>query len=109
MSSPPLDFDAAFKVFRRQILDRFELNCRSGVLVPEFVIKAQLSGARIFAGETEHRPRLGGEAAWEVRPWWLPVTLPNTRIVLQNLADLARLRREIQTYRLSLRAGPVAD
>lgn len=106
-SAPAVDFDSAFKLFRRDILDRIELNCRSGVLVPEFVIKAHLVGARVFLGETEHRPRLGGEAAWEVRPRWLPVTLPNGRIVLQNLRDLALLRGEIRHFRRSLRGGSV--
>ena len=109
VSSPALDFDAAFKLFRRSILDRFRLNCRSGVLVPEFVIKAHLAGARIFVGETQHRARLGGGAAWEIRPRWLPVTLPNARIVGQNLADLARLRREIESFRRELRAASAVD
>ena len=109
VSAPAVDFDAAFKLFRRSILDRFGLNCRSGVLVPEFVIKAHLVGARMFVGETEHRARLGGEAAWEVKRWWLPVTLPNGRIVLQNLSDLLVLRREIAAFRRTLRAGPPAD
>jgi glycosyltransferase involved in cell wall biosynthesis len=106
-SAPPVDYDSAFKLFRRDILDRIELNCRSGVLVPEFVIKAHLAGARVCVGETEHRARQGGEAAWEVRPWWLPITLPNGRIVLQNLRDLALLREEIRLFRRALRGGSV--
>jgi dolichol-phosphate mannosyltransferase len=103
--SPPVDFDAAFKLFRRDILDHFELNCRSGVLVPEFVIKANLVGARMRVGATEHRPRLGGEPAWEIRPWWLPVTLPNFRIVFQNLVDLFFLKKEIQSFQRTLRTA----
>jgi glycosyltransferase involved in cell wall biosynthesis len=109
VSAPPVDFDAAFKLFRRDILNQFRLNCRSGVLVPEFVIKAHLVGARMFVGETEHRARLGGEPAWEVKRWWLPVTLPNGRIVLQNLADLLVLRREIAAFQRTLRPEPLAD
>jgi glycosyltransferase involved in cell wall biosynthesis len=103
--SPAVDFDAAFKLFKRSILDRFELNCRSGVLVPEFVIKANLVGAKMLVGSTEHQARLGGEPAWEVKRWWLPVTLPNFTIVLQNLADLLVLRREIQAFQRQLRRG----
>ena len=102
-----MDFDAAFKLFRRDILDRIELNCRSGVLVPEFVIKAFVLGARMLVGQTEHRSRLGGQAAWELKRWWLPVTLPNGRIVIQNLRDLTRLRGEIQRLQQSLRSGSV--
>ena len=108
--SPAVDFDAAFKLFRRSLLDRFELNCDSGVLVPEFVIKAHLVGAKMYVGQTEHRPRLGGEPAWEVKKrWWLPVTLPNARIVLQNLADLLVLRREIERFQRTLRATAALD
>lgn len=101
---PGIDFDSAFKLFRRDLLDRIELRCRSGVLVPEFVIKAQLIGARICVGSTEHRPRLGGQPAWEVKPRWLPLTLPNPRIVLENLRDLAFLRRELRAFRSALAA-----
>jgi glycosyltransferase involved in cell wall biosynthesis len=102
VSSPPLDFDAAFKLFRRDLLERFSLNCRSGVLVPEFVIKAHLAGARIFVGDTIHQPRLGGEAAWEVKIKGVPIVFPNLMIVFQNIRDLLVLRREIAAFRRSL-------
>ncbi len=78
------------------------MNCASGVLVPEFVIKAHLVGARVYVGDTLHRPRAGGAAVWEVRSRWIPVVLPNGRIVLENLRDLLVLRREIRAFSAAL-------
>jgi glycosyltransferase involved in cell wall biosynthesis len=104
VSAPDVDYDAAFKLFRRNLLDRFELRCASGVLVPEFVIKAHLVGARVYVGDTLHRPRAGGTAAWEIKPRWLPIVLPNPRIVLENLRDLVFLRREIHAFSARLRS-----
>jgi len=100
--APDVDYDSAFKLFRRDILDRFELRCSSGVLVPEFVIKAHLVGARVYVGDTLHRPRAGGAAVWEIKPRWLPIVLPNARIVLENLRDLGTLRREIRAFSSTL-------
>ncbi|MFN0073900.1 MAG: glycosyltransferase family 2 protein [Chloroflexota bacterium] len=109
---PDVDFNSAFKLFRRDILHRFTLNCESGILVPEFVIKAHVSGARMFVDSTLHQARLSGRATWDVQPSWFPVTIPNGRIVGQNLRDLFVLRREILRYERSLRrtaVNPVVD
>jgi glycosyltransferase involved in cell wall biosynthesis len=111
VSGPDLDFNSAFKLFRRDILDRFTLNCESGMLVPEFVLKAQRSGAKIFVGETPHRARTEGRGTWDVQPRWLPFTIPNARIVGQNLRDTLVLNREIRRYERQLRRSrlPVVE
>jgi glycosyltransferase involved in cell wall biosynthesis len=97
--SPDMDYDAAFKLFRRDLVSRTELRCESGTVVPEFVCKAWVDGARMYIGETEHRARLAGAPAWVERKWYMPVALPRLDIILANVRDILFLRNEILAYR----------
>lgn len=106
--SPDVDYDAAFKLFRRDIIARMELKCESGTVVPEFICKAYLDGVRLRVGETEHRPRLAGEPAWVERKWYMPVALPRLDIILANIRDILFLRREILAYQQTLAARQAA-
>jgi hypothetical protein len=94
-----MDYDSAFKLFRRDRISGMELKCESGTVVPEFVCKAWVDGARIFVGETEHRPRLAGAPVWVERKWYMPVALPRLDIILANIRDILFLRSEILEYR----------
>jgi glycosyltransferase involved in cell wall biosynthesis len=99
--SPDLDYDSAFKLFRRECISGMELKCQSGTVVPEFVCKAWVDGARMFIGETEHRPRLAGAPVWVERRWYMPVALPRLDIILANIRDILFLRKEILAYQRS--------
>jgi glycosyltransferase involved in cell wall biosynthesis len=97
--SPDMDYDSAFKLFRRDRIRDMELKCESGTVVPEFVCKAWFDGARMFVGETEHRARLAGAPVWVERKWYMPVALPRLDIILANVRDILFLRNEIVAYR----------
>jgi glycosyltransferase involved in cell wall biosynthesis len=105
--SPDLDYDSAFKLFRRECISGMELKCQSGTVVPEFVCKAWVDGARIYIGETEHRPRLAGAPVWVERKWYMPIALPRLDIILANVRDILFLRKEILAYRQAQRSHAV--
>jgi glycosyltransferase involved in cell wall biosynthesis len=92
------DTVTAFKLFRRECISGMELKCQSGTVVPEFVCKAWVDGARIYIGETEHRPRLAGAPVWVERKWYMPIALPRLDIILANVRDILFLRKEILAY-----------
>jgi glycosyltransferase involved in cell wall biosynthesis len=107
--SPDMDYDAAFKLFRRDLISEMDLMCESGTVVPEFICKAWLNGARIFIGETEHRHRLAGAPMWVERKWYMPVALPRLDIIASNIRDILFLRREILAYRQTHASRAVAS
>jgi glycosyltransferase involved in cell wall biosynthesis len=102
--SPDLDYDSAFKLFRRECISDMELKCQSGSVVPEFVCKAWVDGTRMYVGETEHRPRLAGAPVWVERKWYMPIALPRPDIILANVRDILFLRHEILAYRQTRRS-----
>ncbi len=51
------DEATGYKVFRRSVLDRFELPCRGVEFCPEFTGKAMLSGIRITEVPISYNPR----------------------------------------------------
>jgi glycosyltransferase involved in cell wall biosynthesis len=107
--SPDMDYDAAFKLFRRDRISQMELKCESGTVVPEFICKTWLDGARIHIGNTEHRHRLAGEPVWVERKWYMPVALPRLDIIVANIRDILFLRNEILAYRQALVSRPATN
>lgn len=56
------DIDCAFKLFRRRILDRVEVNSRGATFSAEFLIKARRLGYVIRERGVSHYPRPAGQA-----------------------------------------------
>ncbi len=56
------DVDCDFRLFRREILRRFQLTCDSGVICVELIKKCQLSGLRIVQVPVHHYHRELGES-----------------------------------------------
>lgn len=54
------DVDCDFRLFRRELLDRVELESNSGVICVELMKKVQMAGARIVETPVHHYPRIGG-------------------------------------------------
>ncbi len=56
------DVDCDFRLFRRDLLDRVELKCCSGVICVEMLKKFQLAGGRMVERPVHHYPRSSGRS-----------------------------------------------
>jgi glycosyltransferase involved in cell wall biosynthesis len=81
---PVRDVDCAFKLGRRQLLQRIELNSSGAMISTEMLVKCVAAGARLRELGVHHRPRLAGAP-----------TGANPRVVLTAFRELAELRRAL--------------
>ena len=78
------DVNCAFKLFRREIFQRIEMNSHGTFIDTEILTRAQRQGYRITQRGVRHYPRTSGAPCGA-----------NPRIVLQAFRELFRLRRGI--------------
>src|SRR2546425_1169797 len=86
---PISDVDCAFKLMRRDLLDRIDLVSDGAMISAELIAKSVRSGARIEELGVRHRPRIAGEQSGA-----------NPRVVLRAFWELFRLRDSL---------GPASD
>jgi glycosyltransferase involved in cell wall biosynthesis len=67
------DVNCAFKLMRREVIDRISLECDDSFISAELVARARKSNFRIAQRGVRHYPRLSG--ATTVRPSFVPQTL----------------------------------
>ena len=82
---PIRDVDCAFKLVRRETLERFELTSSGAMISTELVVKALASGARLRELGVHHRPRVAGEQSGA-----------NPRVVARAFRELAVLHRTLR-------------
>jgi glycosyltransferase involved in cell wall biosynthesis len=85
------DVDCAFKLFRREVFDGVTLGCETGMIDPEIICKARRAGFRIAEVGVHHHRRRSGAAHFEAG-----LGLPSPGVVLDVLAELWRVRREVR-------------
>jgi glycosyltransferase involved in cell wall biosynthesis len=78
---PVHDVDCAFKLVRKDLLDRIELVSSGAVISAELIAKSLQSGARLTELGVRHRPRLAGEQSGA-----------NPRVVVRAFRELSELR-----------------
>jgi glycosyltransferase involved in cell wall biosynthesis len=91
---PVRDVDCGFKLFRRDLLQRFTLQTSGALISTELAVKCQAEGARFAEVGVRHHPRLAGEE-----------TGGNPRVILRAFGELARMHGTLR--RLS-HAGALA-
>ena len=67
------DIDCAFKLFRREVLERIDIECNDFFVDTELIAKARHWGFRIIQKGVRHYPRMAGHTT--VRPSDIPRTL----------------------------------
>jgi glycosyltransferase involved in cell wall biosynthesis len=82
---PVHDVDCAFKLVRRECLERVELVASGAMISTELIAKTLQSGARLKELGVEHRPRAAGEQSGA-----------NPRVIWRALLELARLREVLR-------------
>ncbi len=75
------DVDCAFKLFRRSVLDKVQVESKGATFSAEFLIKARRSGCRIVERRATHYPRPAGKA-----------TGAKLSVILRAFRELIRLR-----------------
>jgi glycosyltransferase involved in cell wall biosynthesis len=82
------DVDCAFRLVRRELLDRLDLRAAGALVGPELLVKSRAAGACVAEVPVHHRMRTAGLQAG-----------PGRRLAARTLRELADLRR-------ALRDGP---
>ncbi|MEA2220169.1 MAG: hypothetical protein QOJ35_2795 [Solirubrobacteraceae bacterium] len=85
---PERDVDCAFRLVRRELLDRLDLRASGALVGAELLVKSRAAGARVAEVPVHHRARIAGRQAGAGR-----------RLAARTLRELADLRR-------TLRDGP---
>jgi glycosyltransferase involved in cell wall biosynthesis len=78
---PVHDVDCAFKLVRRDLLERIELVSDGAMISTELIVKSLQSGARLTEVGVHHRPRTAGEQSGA-----------NPRVIMRAFLELFRLR-----------------
>lgn len=81
---PITDVDCAFKLIRRELLERIELTADGAMISTELVAKCMRSGARVIELDVAHKPRPAGEQSGN-----------NPRVIARAFRELARMRRSL--------------
>jgi glycosyltransferase involved in cell wall biosynthesis len=79
------DVNFSFKLFRRSLLDRIPLKSEGSFIDAEFLVRAKKSGASIIQIGVDYFPRSRGVS-----------TLASPAVILDILAEMARLWRELR-------------
>ena len=79
---PVRDVDCAFRLVRRELLDRLDLRASGALFGAELLVKSRTAGARVIEVPVHHRPRIAGRQAGGGR-----------RLRARTLRELAELRR----------------
>lgn len=86
---PVRDVDCAFKLVRRDLLERFALEATGAMISTELVVKSLAAGGRLEELGVHHRPRVAGDQSGA-----------HPRVVARAFLELARLRRSLHAARL---------
>jgi glycosyltransferase involved in cell wall biosynthesis len=79
------DVNFSFKLFRRSLLDRFELKSEGSFIDAEFLLRSRKAGASIIQIGVDYFPRSRGVS-----------TLGSPRVILRLLGEMASLWRELR-------------
>ena len=79
---PVRDADCAFRLVRRELLERLDLRAAGTLVGPELLVKSRAAGARVAEVPVHHRERRAGRQAGQGR-----------RLARRTLRELADLRR----------------
>jgi glycosyltransferase involved in cell wall biosynthesis len=82
---PVRDIDCAFKLFRRDLFDRLDLESIGAMVNTELMVKAGRSGAGVVEIGVHHFPRVAGTPSGT-----------NPRVVARALFELATMYRRLQ-------------
>jgi glycosyltransferase involved in cell wall biosynthesis len=82
---PVRDVDCAFKLIRRDLLEKIPLTSRGAMVSTELVVRAVAAGATVREVGVHHRPRVAGEQSGA-----------SPRVVLRAFRELARLHGELR-------------
>ena len=85
------DVDCAFKLVKKEIFDKFTLNCSTGLSDAELLVKARESGFRIIEVPVSHRPRKAGKAVFHGGG----LGFPRVSVVLNLVKDMFKLKKEV--------------
>ena len=79
------DLNCAFKIIKKQFLDKIVLNSSGAMITAEFLIRLKIAGARFKEVGVTHRPRVFGTQ-----------TGGNPKVILRAFRELFKLRRELK-------------
>ena len=80
------DIDCAFKLFRRSVLERVNVQSRGATFSAEFLVRARAAGYRFVEVPVTHLPRTAGKA-----------TGAKPKVIIRAFRELIRFRRDFRS------------
>ncbi|NLX42035.1 MAG: glycosyltransferase family 2 protein [Chloroflexi bacterium] len=82
------DVDCAYKLFRREVIERIDVASRGATFSAEFLVRARQAGFRVIELPVNHHPRVAGKQTG-ARP----------EVVLRAFRELMQLRNQLRRER----------
>jgi len=92
------DIDSAFKLYKKSLLEKIQIHCKTGLADAEILAKARRIGARIVEVPIAHFPRVSGRPAFESR-LIAGLGLVKPSVVINVVREMVQLRRELRFLR----------
>ncbi len=86
------DIDAAFKLYKRKVVDEITINRKTGMGVAESIIKAKQKGFKIKQVPVTHYPRTAGQEVFSSGRF----QLVKLNVIIALLKDMKELKKELK-------------
>jgi glycosyltransferase involved in cell wall biosynthesis len=92
------DVDSAFKIYRKEVLDKIKIICQTGLADAEILARARRHGARIVEVPISHFERETGKPVFEISALG-KLGFVHPRVVRQLLREMLILKGDLHTER----------
>jgi glycosyltransferase involved in cell wall biosynthesis len=82
------DLDCAFRLISKKVLEKVDLNCKTGLATTEILVKARKNGFTIKEVGVNHYPRMFGVPVFELQ---IGLNLPKPKVVWDIVKEIGAL------------------
>ncbi len=90
------DVDCAFRYVHKEVLDKINLVCETGLGTTELLVKARKAGFPVMEIGVKHLPRQAGEPVFESRNPLNLFNFPKPGVVWDLLMEMRTLRKDLK-------------
>ena len=88
MGAKEKDLDCAFRLVNKEVINKINLVCRTGLATTELLAKARRKGFRIKEIGVNHYPRTFGKPVFE---WEIGLNIPKPKVIFDILKETLKL------------------
>ena len=90
------DIDTSFKLYKKQVFDKIQLEANTGLIDAEVLIKARKNGFSIGQIGVRHYPRLKGQTSYEVGHRNKIFAIVRPRVIIDILEEIKNLWSDLR-------------